>query len=241
MVPFARIEIGTGGLPVCGRCGGAPENTWRSAQAVCDEVGATARAWSGHGGANIWFANADAFGHPELPTLVECAASAGVVRVKVTTSGEALGVGQNAAGCLHAGVRHAEIALLGGSADVHDGLLTRAGAFDAALAGIGALRAAADDVGVAISITGRVVVCRHNFEEVPAAIATLARVGAHAAVVVVPPKTAWSLPAGWLAAVADTGVVNGMWVTFEGVDVTAHGVARLHARAPWDVLGGSST
>jgi hypothetical protein len=207
----------------------------RTAPGLCEEIRASAAAWRGGSGPNVWLAGAEAFAHPDLPALIECAVAAGAVRVKLTTGGAALAVGQNAAGSLAAGVRHVEVVLLAGDPALHDALAGSIGAHDEAMRGVASLRAAAGRTAAAISITGRIPVCPHNIESVPQAVALLAQSGADAVVVDVTPEAALLLPRGWPAAVADTGVVNSTWVTFSGVDPEAHGLPALHARAPWDI------
>jgi MoaA/NifB/PqqE/SkfB family radical SAM enzyme len=236
VVPFTRIEIGTGGLPVCTRCGVATLSRARTPAEVCEEIRASAAAWSGGSGPNVWLAGAEAFAHPDLPALIDCAVSAGAVRVKLTTGGAALAVGQNAAGSLDAGVRHVEVVLLAGSPALHDALAGHSAAFDDALRGVAALHSAAEQAAAVISITGRIPVCPHNIESVPELVALFARSGADAVIAEVTPGVASRVPQGWVAAVADTGVVNSVWVTFSGVDTVQHGVSAIHARAPWDTV-----
>lgn len=235
MIVFARIEIGTGGLPACVQCGGAPGASMRPAHDIRADVTAVAAAWDGGPGPSIWFAGAEAFAHPELPGLVESAMSVGVERLKISTSGAALAGGQNAMGSLSAGVRHIEIVVLAGEARDHDALAGRQGSFEAAAAGVAAFRNAAEKAVIPISVVGRVPVCSHNVDGVPGAIATFARFGADAVVVGLTPSAANQVTAAWAAAVADTGVVNRVWVVFEGVDAASVGLPALNARAPWDV------
>jgi MoaA/NifB/PqqE/SkfB family radical SAM enzyme len=213
---FATISLGSGGLPSCARCTPPGSVDQRTGWAVIAEALAIIESWDRAAlgpGPNLSFGGAEPFSHAELPRIITTAAEAGASRLRLTTSAEALSVPGNAAGVVHAGVRHLEIQLLGDGVG-HDDLTGRRGAFAAMVRGARGFSEAAGAQGAAVALTGRVVVCRHNLESVPAAVAALAELGAREVVLEVGDEAAASVDAGrWLVSACETGVVNGTWVS----------------------------
>jgi len=200
----------------------------RPAASVLQDVTRVCDSWSDGPGPNVALVGAEPFAHPELPLLVQGAARAGCERIRLRTDAGALPSGGNAAGVVAAGVRHLEVVLLGGVAPVHDALVGRAGAFDAALAGVAAFVSAAGAAGSAVAVTGRVPVCRHNRDEVAGAVAALAAAGAIG--VELAPAAGTALDEDRLRSARETAVVNGVWLH----------VAGARDLAPWRLVGGAS-
>jgi hypothetical protein len=213
---FATISLGSGGLPSCVRCGPPGSIDQRAGSAVIAEALEIIESWdrvASGPGPNLSFGGAEPFSHAELPRIIIAAAEAGASRLRLTTSAEALSVPDNAAGVVHAGVRHLEIVLLADGA-AHDDLTGRPGAFAALARGARGFSEAARAQAATVALTGRVPVCPHNMESVPAAVAALAELGAREVVLEVGDEAAASVDAGrWLASACETGVVNGTWVS----------------------------
>ena len=216
MIAFASVSLGSGGLPACTRCRTEAESCFRESAEVAEGIRRAAEHWHHGPGPNIALTGAEAFAHPELPLIVAAARESGVRRLKLTTGGGALEVGENAPGSIQAGVRQVELVLLGGDASVHDALWGREGSLAAAVGGARRFTEAAKTGGVAVALTGRVPVCRHNAASAPSAVAALAAMGAVAVVVEPASGGGFSPDRAWLAAVADTGMVNRAWVAFAG-------------------------
>jgi hypothetical protein len=213
---FAEVPLGSGGFPSCTRCTSPEAFAPRPAADVIAEALEAIESWD-HAtlgpGPNIVFAGAEPFSHPELPSVIFAAAEAGASRISLRTSGEALSLAENAAGVIHAGVRHVEVVLLG-DGDHHQLVTGRPGSFAAISQGVRALADAAREQHVSVAVSGRVPVCRHNLEHVPAAVAALSELGASEVVLEVGVAAASSAEGGrWLASACDTGVVNGTWVS----------------------------
>jgi len=67
VISFARIEVGSGGLPVCPRCGEAATVRTRSTANVLVDLRRAVAQWDTGPGPNVCLCGADAFLHPELP------------------------------------------------------------------------------------------------------------------------------------------------------------------------------
>lgn len=227
MISFARIDIGRGGLPTCPLCGRTESAAMRPTQAVLADARAAASALDRGPGPNIWLAGADAFAHPDLPRLVTEILDLGVERLKVSTAGPALAVGDNAGGSIEAGVRQVEFVLCmvdqPADADAHTT------GFAAVAEGMAAYGAAASALNVPVALTGRVPVCPHSHSQTPETVAALASAGATAVTVELPPDAPLPDPS-WLSAVLNSGVVNRAWVQFEGL--------RGDAETAWTPLAG---
>lgn len=172
MLQFARVDIGDGGVATCRRCSAAAAKPWDGAR-VADAIRNAGMA----GVDGIRMDGFEPFSHPALPAIVTEAATVSS-RVAIVTDAGALSVGANVEGILDAGVRHFVIVLNGPDAATHDGLTGREGLFEAARAGVGALRARAAATGAQIAVSGRIRVCRHVAPTAAATSAMLAGWGA---------------------------------------------------------------
>jgi len=225
VLEFAEVTIGNGGVARCARCSPPVhgEVTFGPAAAVTQRIAATAAEWAGGPGPNVAFTGAEPFAHPELPALVGAAVAAGAERIRLRTDAGALAGGNNASGVLAAGVRHIEVVLVGGDAQVHDGIVGRPGLYDAAVAGVAAFRSAAQAADVPVAITGYVPVCRHNAAHVVSTVLALAACGAVS--VELQPVDGYRIDAATALAAFQAAVVNA--VSLRGHGVPAAGIA------PW--------
>lgn len=213
MLTFELVRIGDGGRARCAACGGASGTAvYRSLIEVTQDIEAAIER-SQSPGPDILLGGADAFGHPELPAIVAAAVHAGAARIALDTDGGALATGGNAAGAMHAGVRHVRL----GFGDPRR-----------ALAGAKAWAAAAGASGVDTVSTCRIEVCRHNAPELAQAIADLAAAGVAGVVLVVQGVRVDEATARCLVAACDTGMVNGIWVEVVGPDGALPDSHRLH-------------
>ncbi len=227
MITFAEVSIGTAAETPCVRCARATTPSMRSAASVLEEITGICEAWSYGPGPNVSLVGAEPFSHPDLPLLVQGAVQAGCERLRLRTDAGALAAGPNATGVVGAGVRQLEVVLLGGDAESHDVLVGRAGAFEAAAAGVSAFRSAAAATGAHVAITGRIPVCRHVREGIAATVHALARMGAVA--IDLAPTAGIELDVARLNAARETAVVNGTWLRLAS-ETGALG-------SPWRLLG----
>lgn len=223
MIRIAPITVGAGVPAGCVRCAPMPEPAYlplRQMARALEEI---------HGAHGVALTGPEPFAHPELPAVIAACREAGFTRLALETDGGALAAHGNAAGVLHAGVRHLWVRVLGPDDAVHDERIGRPGRGAAARAGIAAYRAAALEAGRAIVVTAVVPVCRHTLPELPAIVLSCAVRGFDAVRLV----STGSLPgtAGTIiAAACDTGMVNRLWVSTDGslplpVSHQLHGVA----------------
>ncbi len=215
MLESVLIEIGVGGLPSCARCVPAPPPALRPASDVTSEIRDLLATADSHRGV-LMFSGAEAFAHPALPELIDAAVTAGASRIGVQTAGALLAVGGNAAGSLHVGVRHFEIAFVPGD-DAE-----RQAEQAAQLAGVKELAEVAERTDARIAVSARIRVCRHTVAHLPAAVGALAEAG----VGCVHLEAASDLGSGpgalaSIIAACDTGVVNAVWVDVSGVALPA--------------------
>ncbi len=211
VIAFARVDVGSGGLPVCPECGDPPPLRMRSAGDVVADIRRVVEAWREGPGPNVWFTGGEAFAYPELPALVSETLQQGVERLRLTTAGPALSQGMNASGVIDAGVRHIEVVVL----SLAEGASARGGVatLDSVLGGLGAFIEAARSRNVRVAPVARVVTCPHTYAKTPATVAALASAG----VVVVTVELSGGVPLpdeAWANAVIDSGVVNRAWVQF---------------------------
>ncbi|MHB8740873.1 MAG: hypothetical protein ACYC62_06845 [Coriobacteriia bacterium] len=151
------------------------------------------------------------FFHPELPALIAACRDAGFSRIALETDAGALAAHGNAAGVLHAGVRHLWVRVLGADDATHDERIGRPGRAAAARVGVAAYRTAALEAACPVVVTAIVPVCRHTLPELPAIVAECGTHGFDAVRLV----SAGPLPgsaASVIAAACDTGMVNRTWV-----------------------------
>lgn len=227
MLRFREVSTGSGGFAACRECGPVPAAAYRDADAVLADIAEAAAEVAGP--LNVSLSGAEPFGHPDLPAIVAGARERGAARVRLVTDGVALGRGDNAAGALGAGVRHARVVLFGGSAEEHDGCVGALGHFDAALDGAREFLRAASARDLPVALSGEVRLCRHNISHASASVAALAAVGAGAVFLRVLGSRVDPDDLGtWVAAACDTGVVNRVWVSVEGVPSSALVGRELH-------------
>lgn len=241
MIRFVEIPLGHGEPCVCARCRPNADSRFDSAEVIGARVADAVAAWADGPGPNVYFTGPEPFSHPELPALIAAAAGLGVERIGLRTDAGALSVPGNAEGVLATGVRHLQVVMRAGSSEAHDSLVGRTGLFDAAMAGVSAFVAAAHSSRFSAAVTGLVPVCGHNVAELPAAVVALARCGAVSVEIAVSPE-ARSVRgfAGWAASAVDTGMVNGVWVHFSGVDQPDVPVSPLHGLSPLVLFGAAS-
>jgi MoaA/NifB/PqqE/SkfB family radical SAM enzyme len=233
VIEYSEIPIGQGAGEQCVMCtrDRTPE-VFRPASDVLVEVEQIVSAWGDAPGPNVSFFGAEPFRHPELPFLIAGSVAAGVERLGLTTDGVALCSGDNASGCIRAGVRHADITLLAGSAETHDRLAGRTGSFDAACEGTRCLIAAARESGAHCVVCGRTRVCRHNADEMPGIVLAFAEAGVSTVALDIAPTVSVSSRWGLIEAAIETGIVYGVWVSVEGATEKELGEYALHAWAP---------
>jgi len=232
VLEFAEVTIGQGGALRCARChsGRHESPSFVPSAEVAERIVAIAGEWTGGPGPNIAFTGAEPFAHPELPSIVSAAVSAGAERIRLRTDAGALASGRNAAGVLAAGVRHVEAILLGGDAATHDGLTGRPGLFDAAVAGLAAFRSAACAADGPVAITGLVPVCRHSAPHVVMSVLALAARGVVS--IELQPVEGYRMDPATVAAASQAATVNGVWLHGQGAAAT--GIA------PWAWRGDRS-
>ncbi len=233
MLRFNQIVIGEGGLPSCGKCAPHADAVFRSSDKIIENIHEAAQSLRGPV-LNVSFVGTEAFLHPEMPLLVTSAVEAGASRVGVMTGGQALSHGNNAAGILHAGVRHVDVVCLGDEA-THDELTRSPGSFAAARAGVKAVHAAAGEAGIHIAVMGHVPVCRHNVHAIPGAVMELITMG----VIAVHLQPANDLDVAhnieWFGAAFQTGIMHGTWVCAEPADINLFERWSLHVGDPCHV------
>ncbi len=218
MIRFSEIAVGSGGGVRCMRCHPVRPDEFDPVEEVVARIQNAAATWVGRPGPNVALGGAEPFGHPALPDLVAAAMRSGVQRLRLDTDAGAMRSPNNAAGVLSAGVRHVRFTVLGGTPGLHDALAGTPGGLDATSAGIGMFGDAAAAQGTRVCVTALVPVCRHNVHDVPAAVGSAVAIGADSVVIRVE-LSAGDLAAAarWVMSACDTGVVNGAWVSVEGM------------------------
>lgn len=216
VIRFAHISLGEGGGPACHRCARpVPATRFRAGDDVRAEIREVAADWEVPGGPNVLFDGFEPFAHPELPALIEAARSSGYRRIGLETDGGALAQAGNAAGSLHAGVRHLRIRTLGLD-EAGDELAGRPGLAFLVTSGVRLFREAAEAAGVPVAVSAAVPVCAHNADALPAIVAALARAGVGAVRLEGAGQGGVRL-ADRVAAACDTGTVNRVWVEASGL------------------------
>lgn len=223
---------------MCARSDEPREPELRPGEEVRLAIDEAMGAFRGGPGPNLTFTDAEAFLHPELPALITHAVEAGAQRVGITTSGVAFTQGGNAAGCIHVGVRHVDVVLLGGR-DTHDSLVGTSGSYEAAKRGLEAFQGAAADAGVRVAVMGHVPVCKHNVHEIPDAVATFVEMGAIGVHLQPHRDLDVKRHVEWFGAAFQTGIMHGVWVCAEPTDLELFGKWALHVGDPCHVGGAS--
>lgn len=230
MLRFAEVAVGDGEGTACVRCAEAAASSLAPAAAVVSAIGAACEAWPGPGAPNVSLGGPEPFSHPELPALVASAVAAGAARIRLVSDARALAAGENAAGCQVAGVRHLRVVCLG-DASVHDVLAGGPGRHEAAVAGMRAWRAAAQAAGHRTHLSVLVPVCPHNVRDLHLTVGAVAPEGVREVVLRLAPALDVAEAGPFIAAACDTGTVNRVWVSVEGVSPDALAERRLHALA----------
>lgn len=214
MMAPRRIAVGSGGRAVCALCAAATRAAYDPTPTVLGRIDAALRAGEPVGG--IMLGGADAFGHPELPSLIARAVRRGAARIGLETDGGPLTAGDNAAGAIHAGARRFEVRLL----VAEDVFAERPGAARSAtvraLRGIEACVAAGERMGVPVVASAVVPVCAHSLEGLAATVAALAAAGAAGARLDARGLVVTARASASLTAACDTGMVDGVWVDVLG-------------------------
>ncbi len=160
----------------------------------------------------------DALGHEDIGQIVRTAVASGAERVRVDVDPVGIAAEGAAQDLLDAGVRHVRVPVLAGTSGSHDSLSCGPDRDQAIKEGIRAFTEAAERSGARVSVTVHIPVCRHNVQDLPAAVMSAAEVGAHAVLAqVADPGLDVANGAPWFAAACDTGMVNAVWVELEGV------------------------
>jgi len=230
MIDLVPLAVGAGAAAGCTRCAPVPETTYLP----LSEIEVLLAAATGADG--VALVGPEPFSHPELPALIAAARSAGFSRIALETDGGALAVHGNAAGVLHAGVRHLWVRVLGAEDATHDERAGRPGRSAAARIGVAAYRAAALEAAHPVVVTAVVPVCRHTLPELPAIVAECGARGFDAVRLI----SAGPLPpsaGAVIAAACDTGMVNRIWVATDGA-LPLPDSHRLHSGADGASPGG---
>lgn len=225
MLRFAHIPIGDGSGIACSRCRPPRAETFLPAEQVVREIARVVSEWHAPAGVNVALVGPEPFKHPELPQIVAGAAAQGCERVRLRTDGGALARAGNAAGVLHAGVHQIEVVVLGPDGAVHDRLAGVEGLFHAATSGVHAYLAAGADAGVPVVVTALIRLCKHNVQQLPAIVSSIAQWGVTSVAVEVAP--AIEVPSGLAADAFGVAMTSGVWLS--GV---RHDVAGID---PWGV------
>jgi hypothetical protein len=229
MLEFIEVPLGRGGSPSCGRCARSEAADYRQAFDITAEVEAACAAWGAVPGPNVALTGPEPFGHPELPQLLASTVRAGVKRLRLDTDAVALGDPGAAEAVLAAGVRHIRVRMLGGPPGVHDELAGAPGAQERSLQGMRAFAEAARRADVRVAVSAHVSVCRHNLQDLPAAVTAAVEAGArHVLAEVADPTLDVRASMPWLAAACDSGTVNCAWVELAGVPYCLGGDHALH-------------
>lgn len=216
MIDFSRVSIGEG-LPSCTRCAGKGASAFRDTEDVVTELGSR----------DVDLVGADSLTHPDIERIVEQAVSMAADRVRIEV---ASGIDKaKALALIHSGVRHVRVAILGGSADAHDALVSERGAFDRVAETVARLREAGEEAGARMAFSARVPACKHNASELPGAVVAAADMGLDAVAIVTGDmggEAGGFTP--WVAAACDTGIVNTLWVEVEGLPFCLMPAHALH-------------
>ena len=226
MIQVSRIEMGTGGLPACARCGSIGAPVFRPAEEVIADV-KDLHADHSRGIDLVWLDGTEAFSHPALPVIIAEVVATGAQRVGLETAGALLAAGGNAQGALHAGVRHVDVRYVPGTDT------DRASEHDFQLAGIREFVRAAQEVGISVAVSASVPACRHTSADLPAAVAELVAVGVGAVHIKVDPAPGFGpLAVASVIAACDTGVVNAVWVDVAGIELPEGHAMHMTDRHP---------
>jgi hypothetical protein len=215
---FVDIPLGrSSGVP-CRRGAEEQTETLFDTPEVLAVLLAAIESWSGGPGPNVAFTGAEPFHHPALEELISAAARAGAQRVRLDTDGAALCEDSVAHRVIDAGVRHVRFPLLGSTAELHDALIGRPGAFAATVRGVRWFADVARELGQAVQLSARVPVCHRNLKDLPAIVTRAIAAGASYVGIVLTDETLDPFAAApWVEAACDTGIVHATWVDVEGM------------------------
>ncbi len=222
---------------------GSEKATWRRVAGVLAQAAASAptyrhaaeimpiidEALAVSSGAGVFFLGPEPLEHPEIRQLITGAVSAGTQRIGVRTSGRPLADASSADELISAGVRVFEVSLLGSCSETHDPLAGAEGSFAAAAIGVRAVLDAAEARGVRVVVRGRLGVCRHTLQDLPAAVRRFAEMRVTSIVLACPGTLESRRFAEWIAAACDTGTVNRVWVAVSDLALETLGDKALHA------------
>lgn len=201
----------------------------RDTSAILEDITEAVEGWSGGAGPNLALTGIEPFNHPELDRIIRAATAAGTKRLRLDTNATALGTREVSEAVFEGGVRHVQFPLLGSTSEAHDMLTGSAGGFAATRRGVETFAAVAADAGAKVQVGARVPLCRHNIQDVSAAVATAAKAGASYLVIAVQDEhldLGSAVP--WIEAACDTGVVDTVWVEVEGIPYCAVTGWELH-------------
>jgi MoaA/NifB/PqqE/SkfB family radical SAM enzyme len=240
LLRFVDIPVGSTDRPGCRRCrDGSTQRLFEPAQ-VLSAVSAAVDSWPGGSGPNLAFGGADPLAHPQLAEFVAAAASAGAQRIRLDTSAAQLADPDLARALLRVGARHLQIALLGATPQTHADLLGGSEGLDATLAGAACFAKVAEELGLHVHVSARVLVCRHNLHELPGIVPVAVRAGASLVrLVLADASLALDAAAPWIEAACDTGMVNATWVLAEGVPLCAARGWELHLASVYEPAAGA--
>ena len=230
MIDLLALPVGVGAAAGCTRCAPASDVTYLSLAEI-EALLTSAPLADG-----VAITGPEPFSHPELPAVIASVRDVGISRIALETDGGALAVHGNAAGVLHAGVRHLWVRILGADDAAQDARTGRPGRSAAARVGVAAYRAAALEAAYPVVVTAIVPVCRHTLPELPAIVAECGARGFDAVRLI----AAGPLPgsaAAVIAAACDTGMVNRVWVATDG-GLPLPGSHHLHSGADGAPMGG---
>lgn len=224
---FGDIPVGEGRVATCVRCGRPPEAEYAEHGSIAARIDDSVRRTSLAG---VFFTGPEPLRHPDFEELVARAVRAGAPRVGVRTGGSGLANADAVARLLRAGVSVVEVGFLGSCRDTHDALAGVPGAHDVASGAVTQVHAVAESLGVPVAVRGRMQVCRHSLTDLPAAVMRLAELRVSSIVLAHEPTFDPRRSVEWVGAACDTGTVNRVWVSVEGVAGEMLGDKALHAQ-----------
>ena len=210
MITFEEIAVTSAGCR-CTQCGPGTAEAHASAdifESIAEHQGP---------GANIALTGADLLSRDDIIDLVTAARDAKATRIRVDVDAGSLD-GSVCDRLLEAGVRHVRFTLFAGTANVYGMLAGSPGDLSRVSEGLAALQNAAERTCIRVAVAAEVPICRHNVQELPAAVIFAAENRVDQVTLRLADASV-DLPTAvpWIAAACDTGVVNTLWTEVEGV------------------------